>query len=343
MKSTFGKTHEGIDVFKYDLATKGGLKVSVINYGATVISLEIPDKNGNLVDVVLGFDNIDQYLGDHPYFGATIGRYCNRIANGKFEIDGQTFNLTKNNNGNNLHGGEEKAFHRVVWDIQEFENEEGVGLNMKHLSKDNDEGFPGNLQVKVTYFFTHNNEFKISYSAETDKSTHVNLTHHSYFNFTGCKENIFNHEVMINSKKITEVNDNLIPTGEFKDVKASVFDFITFKKLGDKLSEIGGTGFDNNYVLDKHNSDLALAAKVKEQNSGIALEIYTNEPGIQFYTGYFIDKMKAKNNIVYDKFYGLALEPQHFPNSPNTIHFPSTLLKPGEEYKSQTIYRFLIE
>ena len=343
MKSAFGKTKEGTDVFKYIIKTKGGLNASVISYGGTVTSLKIPDKNGNLVDVVLGFDNIEQYLGPHPYFGGIIGRYCNRIANGCFKIDDKVYNLTKNNNGNTLHGGEEKAFHRVVWNIQEFENEEGIGLNMSHASNDNDEGFPGNLNTKVTYFFSHNNEFKITYSAKTDKPTHVNLTHHSYFNFNGCKKNIYNHDVMINANKYTPVNKNLIPTGELLDVKNTPFDFLTFKNIGDQINAIGETGFDNNYVLNKHNLDLTLAAKVKEHNSGITLEIYSTEPGIQFYTGYFIDKIKAKNDIKYDKFYGLALEPQHFPDSPNIKSFPSTLLKPGEEYNSQTIYKFLAD
>ncbi len=343
MKSIFGKTRDGQEVYMFKLETKGGLKVSIISYGGTITSLEIPDKNRNLVDIVLGFDNLEQYLGDHPFFGAIIGRYGNRIADGKFEIDGKEYKITPNNNGNTLHGGEKKPFHRVVWDASELENEEGVGLKMKYLSEDLEEGFPGNLQVVVTYFFTHQNEFKISYNAKTDKATHVNLTHHSYFNFNGCEENIFDHEVMLNANQITKVNDNLIPTGEFIDVKDTAYDFLTFKNVGEKIVQIGGTGYDNNYVLNKNNSDLTLAAKVKEPSSGIAMEIYTTEPGIQFYTGYYIGEINAKNNITYNKFYGLAIEPQHYPNSPNIDHFPSTLLRPGEEYHSQTIFRFLVE
>lgn len=341
MKSFFGNTTDGKPVDIFSLETKGGLKVKVINYGGTLLSLEVPDKNGKLTDIVLGFDNIEQYLGPHPYFGALIGRYGNRIANGKFKIENKEYNLTVNNGANTLHGGELKAFHRVLWDIEEFENNEGLGLKMKHLSKDLEEGFPGNLNVEVIYFFSHKNEFKISYKATTDKPTHVNLTHHSYFNFTGCNENIFNHEVLINAKQFTPVNNSLIPTGELKDIKNTCFDFQEYKKMGKQIPLTGNKGFDNNYVLDKKGNELSLAAKVKEKKSGISMEIYTTEPGMQFYTGGFIGKLSAKNGIKYDDYYGFALEPQHFPDSPNITHFPSTLLKPGEIYESETVFRFL--
>lgn len=340
MKTIFGKMPDGKDVYSFSLQTQGGLKTQVINYGGTVLSLEVPDKNGKLKDIVLGFDNLEQYLGPHPYFGAVIGRYCNRIANGKFKIDNNEYNLTKNNGGNTLHGGEIKAFHRVFWDIEEFQNKEGLGLTMKYLCKDLDEGFPGNVNAEVVYFFTHKNEFKITYKATTDKPTHVNLTHHSYFNFTGCAENIFNHEIMINAKQITPVNEKLIPTGELKDISNTPFNLQEYKKMGAQIPLIGSKGFDNNYVLNKKGNELSLAAKAKEEKSGISMEIYTTEPGIQFYTGGFIGKLKAKNGTEYDDFYGFALEPQHFPDSPNISHFPSTLLKPGETYKSETVFRF---
>ena len=340
-KSLFGYIPDKTKVYLYTIETDSGLKAKVTNYGGILTSLFVPDKNGNFDDIVLGFDNLEQYLGDHPFFGAIIGRYGNRIGGAKFIINGEEYQLTQNENGNILHGGTEKPFHKVLWNAEEIKKTDEIGLKFSYLSPDGEEGFPGNLNVEVIYKFTNNNEFKISYAANTDKATHVNLTHHSYFNLTGCKESISNHQISIHSRHITEVDDKLIPTGKFIEISNSPLDLQSFRTIGDHIKLLDTKGFDHNYVLDKYDGNVNLASKVVESSTGRMMEVYTNEPGLQFYSGNFIGKMKGKNGIDYADFYGLALESQHYPDSPNKPEFPSTLLNPGETYKSETVYKFL--
>lgn len=342
-KKLFGKLSNGREIYAFDFNTKKGLKAQVITYGGTITRLEVPGKDGKIEDIVLGFDNLEQYVGDHPYFGAIIGRYGNRIGGAKFEIDGTVYNLTKNENNNILHGGSEKPFDKVVWEANEFQNDKEVGVVLKHTSNDKEDGFPGNLKVEVTYIFTDNNEFKITYKAETDKTTHINLTQHNYYNFTGCEKNIFEHQIMIDSDQVTAVNAELIPNGKLLDVKSTGLDLNAFKEIGKQILLLDSKGFDHNYIVKKINKGMNFVARVYEPESGRVMEVYTTEPGVQFYSGSYIGKMKGKSNTEYDDFYGFCLETQHYANSPNIPEFPSTLLRPGEIYQSETVYKFLVK
>ncbi|MBN2520600.1 MAG: galactose mutarotase [Bacteroidales bacterium] len=339
-KSVFGKFPCGKEIFAFEITTDSGLYAKAINYGATVTELKVPDKEGKIDDIVLGFDKLKKYMGNHPFFGAAIGRYGNRIGGAKFTINGQEYKLTPNEKNNTLHGG--KGFHRAVWDAEEVKNDSGAGIKFSYLSKHLEDGFPGNLKVEVTYLFTNQNEFKINYQAETDQPTHVNLTQHSYFNLNACKDYIFDHEIMIDADQVTELNNEQIPTGKMLDIKGTPFDLTELKPLGTQIKKLSDKGFDHNYVLNKKDVEMALVAKVIERKTGRMIEVFTNEPGIQLYTGNYIGKIKGKNRIKYKDFYGLCLETQHFPDSPNKPEFPSTLLKPGEKYESQTIYKFSI-
>ena len=338
-KEIFGQTSDGIDVYLYTLTNKKGAIVKITNYGGIVTSLIVQDKEGNMEDIVLGFDNLIAYLESHPYFGSIVGRYGNRIANGKFEIDGVEYQLAKNNEENHLHGGE-IGFDKVIWDAKEIENDQGVGLELFYLSKDMEEGYPGNLSVTIIYFWTNDNELKINYKAETDRVTHVNLTHHSYFNLTACKDDVLNHEMMIDADRYTVVNEELIPTGELRDIGGTDMDFRTPETIGPRIENVEG-GYDHNYVLNNTTGDLALVAEVYEPESGRLMEVFTTEPGVQFYTGNFLDgSITGKDGKVYKKHYGFCLETQHFPDSPNQPSFPSTLLYQGEKYSHLTIYKF---
>ena len=333
---------ENQPVKKYTITNDSGMQVSILNYGGTVTDIITPDKEGNKGNVVLGFDSLSGYLQKgNPYFGALIGRYGNRIANARFTLDGKTYHLAANNNGNSLHGGI-KGFDKVIWNAEKSGDS---SLVLTYLSKDGEEGYPGNLNVKVVYTLTSNNGLKIDYTATTDKATPLNLTNHSYFNLSGGKDStILNHEVMIDADKYTEVNDKLIPTGKLPDVKNTPMDFTTEKTVGKDIEQVKG-GFDHNWVLNKKGNDIEKAATVYDPSSGRMMEVWTTQPGIQFYTGNFLDGSLTNtyNGVKYIKHAALCLETQHFPDSPNQPSFPNTILKPGETFHQTTIYQFSVK
>lgn len=326
------------EVYLYTLTNKQGMIVRITNYGGIVTSIVVPDKNGDFDDVVLGYDNLDGYLKETPYFGAIVGRYANRIAKGCFTLNGETFSLAINNEPNHLHGGI-KAFDKVVWDAETFQSENQIGITLHYLSKDGEEGYPGNLDVTVHYILTNENQLKIEYKAITDKATPINLTHHSYFNLSGTRGNdVLRHTLWIDADKYIVVDENLIPTGEKRDVSGSM-DFRNAKKIGDQIASVEG-GYDHSYVLN-NNSEFALVATLADSISGRVMDVFTSEPGMQFYSGNFLDgSIKGKNGVVYNKHFGLCLETQHFPDSPNQADFPNTILQAGETYSQQTVYKF---
>jgi len=334
--------YQGQPVRFFELENDHGLKATVMSYGATLVSLYVPDRQGRLEDVVLGFDTLAGYLGPNPYIGATIGRYANRIARGHFVLEGQEYQLAINDGPNHLHGGL-KGFDKVIWSAEPFSQLLAAGVKFSYLSPDGEEGYPGNLSCQVTYLLTDHNQLEISYRATTDCLTHLNLTNHSYFNLSGgSKDNILDHELQIIASAYTPVDANLIPTGEIKTVAGTPFDFRQAVRIGERISQVHG-GYDHNYVLDNRRQ-MALAARVFEESSGRILELLTTEPGLQFYSGNFLDgKTKGKGGRTYGPRSAFCLETQHFPDSPNQSHFPSTLLKPGEIYQSQTIFRFLTD
>jgi aldose 1-epimerase len=345
-KQPFGKTADGQEVDLYKLTNKNGVEASIMNYGGVVVSLKAPDRSGKLDDVVLGFDTLDGYLKPNPYFGALIGRYGNRIAKGKFKLDGVEYTLAKNNGENALHGGL-KGFDKVVWKARDVSTSEAPALELTYLSKDGEEGYPGNLSVTVVYSLNDKNELKIDYSATTDKDTVVNLTNHSYFNLAGQGEgDILGHLLMLNADKFTPIDAGLIPTGELRSVAGTPFDFRQPTAIGARINQkdeqlVRGKGYDHNFVLNGTAGTMRLAARVLEPKSGRVLEVETVEPGIQFYSGNFLDgTITGKGGKVYQQRYGFCLETQHFPDSPNKPSFPSTVLKPGERYHTTTIYRF---
>lgn len=324
----------------FQLENSHGLKVLLMNYGATLISLFVPDRQGNLADITLGFDSFEEYLGKNPYFGSTIGRYANRIGQAKFVLDGREYQLAKNDGENHLHGGI-KGFDKVVWEAEPIRNSHLLGVNFSYLSPDGEEGYPGNLSCQVSYLLTESDELHISYLATTDKITHLNLSHHSYFNLAGQGQgDILGHELQIFASRYTAVDENLIPTGEIKEVEGTPLDFRQPRVIGERLNQLPG-GYDHNFVLDNRGG-LGLAARVFEPLSGRMMELYTTEPGLQFYSGNFLDgTIRGKGGKVYGKHFGFCLEPQHFPDSPNKPDFPSTILRPGEMYRSLTIFKFL--
>jgi aldose 1-epimerase len=347
-KRPFGKTAAGEAVDIYTLRNKNGVEAEITNYGGIVVSLKTPDKKGQMADVVLGFDTLDGYLGEHPYFGAIIGRYGNRIGKGRFKIDGKEYKLAVNNGANHLHGGV-KGFDKVVWHAQETAGGEPA-LELHYVSKDGEEGYPGKLSVAVRYTLTNANELKIDYTAATDKATVVNLTNHSYFNLKGQGEgDVLGHEVTILANRFTPVDEGLIPTGELRPVAGTPFDFTNPTAIGARIDAEDqqikfGKGYDHNYVLNNSGGSLALAARVKEPASGRAMEVWTTEPGVQFYTGNFLDgKLTGKGGKAYQRRFGFCMETQHFPDSPNRPAFPSVVLKPGAEYKTTTVYKFMAE
>ena len=345
-KEIFGKTQQGVQVDLYTLTNANGVVAKITNYGAIVVSLEVPDRKGKMADVVLGYDTLAEYIKDTPYFGAIVGRYGNRIAKGKFTLDGVEYKLATNNGENHLHGGI-VGFDKVVWDAEPIKQADAVGLKLTYLSKDGEEGYPGNLTSTVCYYLTNDNELKIEYKATTDKATPINLTHHSYFNLAGqgtC--DILAHQLMINADRFTPVDATLIPTGELRAVKGTTFDFTKPTPIGDRIDQDDeqlkfGKGYDHNFVLNSSDGSLALAARVTEPTSGRIMEVYTTEPGIQFYSGNFLDGSNVgKGGKVYKHRYGFCLETQHFPDSPNKPDFPSVTLKPGEKYTCTTVYKF---
>jgi aldose 1-epimerase len=332
----------------FTLTNAAGNTVKVTNYGAIVSSLIVPDREGRKADVVLGYNRAEDYINavDKPYFGAIVGRFGNRIANGTFTLDGETYTLAINNQPNHLHGGT-IGFDKVVWDAKPVVGSGWTGVELSYLAKDGEEGYPGNLQTNVTYKWSDSNELTVEYSATTDKATPLNLTQHSYFNLAGeGSGDILGHELMINAKHYTPVDATLIPTGEIADVADTPFDFTTAKPIGRDIAaeneqlKIGG-GYDHNWVLDKAAGELGPAAMVFDPTSGRVLEIETTEPGIQFYSGNFLDgRLVGKSGTPYVHRGGLCLETQHYPDSPNQSNFPTAILKPGERYQSTTKFRF---
>lgn len=342
-RSTFGETPDGQKVDLYTCVNANGLVMKVMTYGAIVTQLQAPDRNGKLANITLGFDKLEGYLGDHPYFGATVGRYANRIAKGKFTLDGKEYTLATNNGPNALHGGE-VGFSRVMWDAQPVETDSAVGVKFTHVSPDGDEGYPGKLTATVTYTLTNVNEMRISYEAVCDKATPINLTNHCYWNLAGAGSGtILDHRLMLTADKYLPVDDTLIPTGELTPVAGTPFDFRKPHRIGERIDQVTGDppGYDHCFVLRNQDGDMALAARVTESTSGRVLEILTDQPGIQFYTGNFLDGSNANGG--YDRNEGFCLETQHYPDSPNQSSFPSVILRPGQTYRTRTIHRFLSE
>ncbi len=337
-KEPFGKV-DNKDVYLFTLKNKNGMTVKITNYGGIVTSIVTPDKNGDFDDVVLGYDNLKGYLKETPYFGAIVGRYANRIAKGKFTIDGKEYSLAINNGPNSLHGGI-KGFDKVVWDAKQFESNDGVGIVLSYLSKDGEEGCPGNLEVQVTYTLTNDNELRIDYSATTDKATPVNLTHHSYFNLAGTSgRDILGQKLFIDADSYAVVDETQIPTGELRDITGTPMDFRTPVTVGSRIDKVEG-GYDHNYVLN-NDGKLSKIAELYDTVSGRVMDVFTTEPGVQFYSGNFLDgSITGKKGIVYRKHFGLCLEAQHYPDSPNHPEFPNTILRPGEKYTQTTIYKF---
>lgn len=341
-KSHFGFSPQGDSVALYTLKNEKGYVVKITNYGGIITEIHTPDRNGKMGNIVLGFDNLEQYIAGHPYFGALIGRFANRIAKAQFTLDGVLYQLAVNNGGNALHGGV-RGFDKVVWDVEVISCLERAALKFSYVSPDGEEGFPGNLTVSVTYELLMD-QFFITYEAETDKATVLNLTNHSYFNLAG-EGSILDHILYINASRYTPSDDELIPTGEEANVEGTPFDFRKPTLIGERIQEVGGdpVGYDHNYVLDGSSEDKRLAAKLMDPISGRSLQVTTSEPGVQFYTGNFLDGAHVSKGVSFEQYSGMCLETQHFPDSPNQPDFPSTVLRPGEKFISQTIFKFGIE
>ncbi len=344
-KKPFGKAPNGTPVSLYTIDNGKGVSADVTNYGGLMVNLYIPDRNGKSENVMLGFDDLAGYK-DSPYFGALIGRYGNRIAKGKFTLDGKEYTLAVNNGENALHGGL-VGFDKVVWDATPIEKDNVVGLKLHYVSKDMEEGYPGNLDVTVKYLINDKNELIFDYEATTDKATPVNLTQHNYYNFNGGKSDILGHVLMLNADNTTPVDEGLIPTGVIAPVKGTPFDFTTPTAIGKRVNadneqiKFGG-GYDHNWVLNKKKAGkMSLAADVYDPATGRGMKVFTDQPAIQFYCGNFLDgTLKGHNGLVYGHRYGLCLETQHYPDSPNHANFPSTILRPGEVYKTKTVQKF---
>ncbi len=340
-KQPFGQTPDGTAVDLYTITNPDGASVSISTYGGTVTTLKVTDRAGNFGDVVLGFDTLAGYLAEHPYFGALIGRYGNRIAKGKFSLNGKDYKLAINNGPNALHGGL-KGFSRQVWKAKEVGDN---GLELTYVSKDGEEGYPGTLTASVLYTLTPANELRIDYTATTDADTVANLTNHSYFNLAGSPDNL-THQIEIYADRFTPVDAGLIPTGELRPVKGTPFDFTAPHAIGERIDANDeqikrGGGYDHNFVFTKHDGQLNLVAKVTEATTGRVMEVLTTEPAVQFYTSNFLDgTLKGKGGRVYGRRAAFCLETQHYPDSPNQPKFPTTVLKAGETRKSTTVYRF---
>lgn len=342
-KMPFGE-FEGQEVFLYSLNAPNGFSVDITTYGGAITAIRTPDKDGQMGNVVLGFNDLDGYLQeDNPYFGCLVGRYANRIANAQFTLNGETFNLAPNNNGNTLHGGE-KGFDKRVWTASANTTAEAAQLMLTYVSQDGEEGYPGTLTAKVTYSIGNDNDLKISYEATTDKPTPVNLTNHAYFNLSaGSASDILGHELMLNADTYTPVDAGLIPTGEIKEVSGGPMDFTTAKVIGRDIGEVEG-GYDHNWVLNKEGDALTRAATLYSPNTGRFMEMLTTEPAVQFYSGNFLDgSLTNEDGKTIVKHYGLCLEAQHYPDSPNQPDFPEVILEPGETYTQTTVYRFSVK
>jgi aldose 1-epimerase len=348
-KQSFGKTTSGEQIDLYSLSNKEGMEVSITNFGATIVTLRVPDRAGKPADVVLGFDTLEGYENGKSYFGATVGRYANRIGGATFSMDGRTYTLPKNNGNNTLHGGI-VGFNKKVWKAREISVKGGESLELSYLSADGEEGFPGNLSVKIVFTLpADRNELKIEYSATTDKDTVLNLSNHSYFNLAGeGNGDILDHVLTLHAKQVTPVDKTLIPTGELSDVAGTPMDFNTATPIGKRINDnyeqlVFGKGYDHNWVLARSggSTNLTFAAEASDPKSGRTLQVLTTEPGVQFYSGNFLDgSAKGKGGKAYGQRAAFCLETQHFPDSPNHPNFPSTLLKPGAVFHSETVFRF---
>ncbi len=344
MKQEFGKTQDGVAVQLYTLRNTKGVRIAITNYGGIITSIVVPDREGRAGDIVLGFDTLDGYLKGHPYFGAIIGRYGNRIGKARLSLDGVEYRLAQNDGDNHLHGGL-KGFDKVVWHAREYADAAGQHLALHYRSRDGEEGYPGNLDVNVVYTLNENNQLRIEYTATTDKPTVVNLTNHSYFNLAGDGD-ILGHVLRLNADQFTPVDKGLIPTGELRAVQGTPFDFTTPTAIGARINQDDeqlrfGRGYDHNFVVRGEAGVLREAAEVYEPKTGRTLRVITTEPGIQFYSGNFLDgTLRGKGGRVYGHRSGFCLETQHFPDSPNKPQFPSTVLRPGETYRSTTVYEF---
>jgi len=346
-KEAFGVTKDGTPVERYTMVNSHGMEVRAMTYGGIITNLRVADKSGKFDDVVLGFDDFAGYLNNKPYFGAIIGRYANRIAKGKFTLDGKEYTLAINNGPNSLHGGL-KGFDKVVWHAEPFEKPGSLGIVFTYLSKDGEEGYPGNLNTKVTYTLTDNNELIFDYEATTDKATPVNLTQHTYFNLAGDGHgDILGHVLRMSALRFTPVDKDLIPTGELRSVDGTPLDFAQQTPIGLHINDkdeqlVLAGGYDHNFVIDRTTEGMALTARVEEPTTGRVMEVYTTEPAVQFYTGNFLDgTITGKHGHVYSKRTGFTLETQHYPDSPNHPEFPSTILRPGQTFHSRTSYKFL--
>lgn len=341
----FGQLHDGSEAKLFTLTNDNNITIKITNYGAIITSIEMPDKNGNQDNIVCGFDKLEtyiskEYLDSYPYFGAIIGRFGNRIAKGHLKIEGKTYEMAINNGPNHLHGGK-VGFDRRLFDYEILDNEENIGIKLSYLSPDGEENYPGNLKVTCFYTLNNNNAFGIQYYAETDKTTVVNLTNHTYFNLTAGKENVLNHELELTATKMTEMVDQ-IPTGKIIPVKGTPFDFTAEKKINHEIDAVP-MGYDDNFVLDNESGELKYIGSLKELKSGRKVEVLTTQPGVQIYTGYWNPELIIDNEKRFGKFSGIALETQHYPDSVNQADFPTTLLKPGEMYNEKTIYKFVTE
>jgi aldose 1-epimerase len=345
-KQSYSKMPDGTAVELYTLTNANGMEADIITYGGIVVSVKAPDRQGKFADVVLGMDNLSGYLGETAFFGALIGRYGNRIGHAQFTLEGKVYHLPKNDGDHTLHGGPQ-GFDKHVWKAAPVASSDGAALELTYVSKDGEEGFPGTLTAKVVYTLTDKNELKIDYTATTDKPTVVNLTNHSYFNLAGQGEgDILQHQVTINADRFTPVDAGLIPTGGLKAVKGTPFDFTKATAIGARIGQDDqqlqyAKGYDHNWVLNKGNGGLTKAAEVYEAKTGRVLEVFTTEPGLQFYTGNFLDgTVHGKGGKVYPRRGALCMETQHFPDSPNHPAFPTTELKPGATYHTTTVYKF---
>jgi len=337
----FGRTPDGQEAFAYTLTSSRGLRARITNFGATLTAMVVPDRHGNLQDVVLGYDSLDEYVSQSSYFGATVGRYANRIAGARFALDGVEYKLAANEEPNHLHGGSE-GFDKKLWTADEVTAaEDQAWVRLSYLSKDGEEGYPGNLQCRVTYTLTNDDELRISYEAETDKKTVVNLTNHSYWNLAGQGNgDILGHELQLNCTKFTMVDTQLIPTGAIASVIDMPLDFMGVKKIGSRIRQTG-SGFDHNYVITGKLGELNHCATLQDPQSGRVLEVHTTEPGMQLYTGNHLDEsIVGKGGVAYRRHAGLCVESQHYPDSPNKPDFPSVVLEPGQKFSSLTVHKF---
>lgn len=339
----FGSTTDGVPVQLYTLSNRNGMTVKITNYGGIITELHVADRAGRLDDITHGFDHVAPYCGEVPYFGALIGRYGNRIKHGRFELDGRTVQLDVNNGANHLHGGA-LGFHKQVWEATPFAQAEVVGLKLAYLSRDGEQGFPGNLRVEVLYELNNANELRVRYSAVSDQATPVNLTQHAYFNLAG-QGDILEHELTIHADRYTPIDGESIPLGELAPVAGTPFDFRAAQTVGARIGAqdaqlANGKGYDHNWVLNHPHGELGLAATLREPQSGRVMELYTREPGLQFYSGNFLDGSLQGKGRNYGHRSALCLEPQHYPDSPNHPEWPSTILRPGQTYFTETLYRF---